>query len=423
MKGNLINLKKAPEPSDVLWENIGYNTQQKRKSRIMTNLSTLLILAIGLVLIMLINWGERELKDDFSGTIFSRELSMIGSGLISLINVILSLIIRVLSEFEKYGTKTGFATAYAKKTAIALLVNTAFISLFANIFLSTEYTFSANILSNIHKLTIYSADGLLQNMFYVFITNTFVTPIFNLLDPEYFYKLFVRRKFLNLGDNAVTTQKEANTMYEGPVPNMSNKYAQSIKTLLLTAFYAPAMPIAIFFSLFGLLLTYWSDKYLFLRRNALPPALGHELNTSMLEYLDLMVLFWALGNYLFFGALVRTDGSLTYSMTSYNVILMYVTLGLSIFNCVFPMKTLNANILRIKKLSSSESENYDEARKGFSTDYDLENPITRHQVFNDPTSKHGKSKKKSEGVDKNLKARLGDSILSNVLTKMGFNNK
>ena len=424
MKGNMINVKKAPEPSDVLWKNLGYNNQQKRKSRIMTFLSTLFILAIGFALIILINWAEIQLKDDFTqSSILTRELSILGSALISLINVILSLIIRLLLEVEKHGTKTGFATAYASKTAIALLVNTAFISLIANIVLSENYTFSFNVLANLHKLSIYSPDGLLQNLFYVFVANTFVTPIFNLLDPLYFFQLYIQRKFLKLGEHAVLTQKAANDMFEGPQPNMSNKYAQTIKTMLLTAFYAPGMPIATIFSLLGLFLTYWSDKYLFLRRNALPPALNHQLNTSMLDYLDLMVLSFAAGNMMFTAALVQTDGSLSYTVNSVNVILMWVTLGVSILNYILPMNTINASIFRIKRFNTSENENYDEARKGFSTEYDLENPITRHQVFNDPTSQHSKSKKNKGGIDKNMKARLGDSILSNVLTKMGFNNK
>jgi len=43
---------------------------------------------------------------------------------------------------------------------------------------------------------------------------------------------------------------------------MSLKYSHVIKTVLFTAFYAPAMPFAIIFSILGLVATYWIDKVL-----------------------------------------------------------------------------------------------------------------------------------------------------------------
>ena len=422
MKGNKINLRKAPEPTDVLWKNLGYTNKEKRRSRVITNLSTLLILSGGFALIMLINWAERRFKTDVGESVIAaKELSMAGSVLIAIINAILSIVVRELTEVEKHGTKSGYATAYASKTAIALLVNTAFISLIANIALSESFTLTYDVLNTLYKLNIYGSDGLLQNIFYVFITNTFFLPIYNLFDPEYFLRLYIQRQFLKLGDTAVVTQKTANSLFEGPLPNMSNKYAQLIKTMLLTSFYAPGMPMATLFSLLGVALTYWSDKYIFLRRNALPPALNHHLNTAMLDYLDLFGFTFAVGNIMFTASLLQSDGSLSYKQDMNNKNVMYLTLGLSLLNILLPMKAINRKIWKPKREIDQENENYDEARKTFSTDYDLENPITRHQVYNDPTNQHSKgSKSGAKGSDKNVQARLGDSILSNVLTKMGF---
>jgi len=420
MKGNKITVRDAPEPTDVLWKNLGYTNKEKRRSRVITNLATLLILAIGFILIMLISWAERRWKGELSQSLLAgRELSLAASVLISIINGVLSVVVRELTEVEKHGTKTGYATAYATKTAIALLVNTAFISLIVNIALSENFTVTPDVLSTLHKLNIYGGDGLLQNIFYVFISNTFFLPIYNLLDPFYFLNLYIQRQFLKLGDTAVVTQKTANSMFEGPLPNMSNKYAQLIKTMLLNAFYAPGMPIATLFSLLGVALTYWSDKYTFLRRNALPPALNHQLNTTMMDYLDLMVLTFGVGNVMFTACLVQSDGQLSYSQDINNKNIMYLTLGLSVLNFVLPMKEINRRLFRIHK-DMDDNETYDAARKTWSTDYDLENPITRHQVYNDPTNLAGKASRNVKGSDKSGKTRLGDSILSNVLTKMGF---
>lgn len=49
-------------------------------------------------------------------------------------------------------------------------------------------------------------------------------------------------------------------LFEGPTLNMPAKYAAMIKAILLTTFYAPALPIAMVFTIAGFCLSYWADK-------------------------------------------------------------------------------------------------------------------------------------------------------------------
>lgn len=46
--------------------------------------------------------------------------------------------------------------------------------------------------------------------------------------------------------------------------DMADRYATLIRTILLGSFYAPAMPVALLWSIVGLVLTYWADKVGFL---------------------------------------------------------------------------------------------------------------------------------------------------------------
>ena len=45
--------------------------------------------------------------------------------------------------------------------------------------------------------------------------------------------------------------------------NMAKRYAEIMKTMWFTFFYAPALPIGIVWSTVGIFLYYWVDKVLF----------------------------------------------------------------------------------------------------------------------------------------------------------------
>jgi hypothetical protein len=51
---------------------------------------------------------------------------------------------------------------------------------------------------------------------------------------------------------------------------MEFKYVYYIKTMCLTAFYAPLVPLIVPISFMGFIVNYWIDKYLILRRHKDP---------------------------------------------------------------------------------------------------------------------------------------------------------
>ena len=53
-----IEVTKAPEPSDVLWENLTFTLRTKFLTRIVTRLITFLAIALGFGVIFLIYWGQ-----------------------------------------------------------------------------------------------------------------------------------------------------------------------------------------------------------------------------------------------------------------------------------------------------------------------------------------------------------------------------
>jgi hypothetical protein len=52
---------------------------------------------------------------------------------------------------------------------------------------------------------------------------------------------------------------------------MAFKYSNPIKTLFISVFFAPILPIGVFFGLANLFFYYWEEKYFLLKRHAIPP--------------------------------------------------------------------------------------------------------------------------------------------------------
>jgi len=290
-----------------------------------------------------------------------------------------------LAGYEKRGTQTSYSTAIAKKQAVAILFNTSFTTILVEIILSGGFKSTDDLLVSVDSLNIYGKGGIIENMFTTFIISALYTPIFNMIDFSYLWKLHKQRQAIEGDDIPDLTQAEANALFEGPQPNMSLKYSMLIKTMLLTSFYAPAMPAGIIITIIGLIFLYWSDKYALLRRNCLTLSLNSRLNSSMIEYLEWMAFTFAMGNLMLMFTLIDTEGERAYNRT--HRIIIWVTLVVSFVSIVFPMERLNRQWFKIQD-EVTEDETYDQAKPKFTIDYDLQNPITHLQAAQELASRN-----------------------------------
>lgn len=64
------------------------------------------------------------------------------------------------------------------------------------------------------------------------------------------------------------------------------KYAVILNTLFCTAFYAPILPITLFWGLLSIFLHYWTDKYTLLRTKCVKYNMSSDLSTEMTEHLE-----------------------------------------------------------------------------------------------------------------------------------------
>jgi len=180
--------------------------------------------------------------------------------------------------------------------------------------------------------------------------------------------------------------------------DIATKYANLIKTMLLVGFYAPALPSVLILASIGLILTYWADKYILLRRIGLPNSMDNDLTKLMVEYLEWTPFMYALGNLVFIYTLENSELNPVYNTVE--LWLMWMTLFISLVSTFAPMEAINQKIFK-KEKKIMETLTYKEAQISFITDYDIENPITRKRALKEFLTS-STSKKKDFQIPKGL---------------------
>ena len=259
---------------------------------------------------------------------------------------------------------------------------------------------------------IYGDGGLMTTMSFVLWFEPLKNFLMNLYDPMYYLQLFKQRRAIATNGKYLT-QAQAHELFEGPGPSIEKRYGSLVAAMLMTVFFAPAFPIALFFAAAGLTMNYWADKYIFLRRMALPNYLGPQIQQKVIANLEAIILFFAFGVTFFTYNVVSKDPNpawLTVADYSYKL-----EIGIAIFyKFIMPVNWFNQLLFPIKKRAILK-KSYDEVKHKFLTDYDIENPITRAKAIEERmrTTLATMGEIKDANEEKRLKKSLSkvDSVL------------
>lgn len=130
------------------------------------------------------------------------------------------------------------------------------------------------------------------------------------------------------------TQMELNQMCAGPEISLPGKYAYVLKTLLLTALYAPMIPAVVLIALMGMVLNYFIEKVLFVRTYSVPHTISAMTFESSIELLEYFLLTFAGGQlvvYAYFYNYRIGEMPLDWTAT------LFATLALAVLNAALPM--------------------------------------------------------------------------------------
>jgi len=363
VKGRFIKVQYAPEPADIIWENSAYAWDWKLFQGIKSNMTTITASLIAAAIQLALSYYKHKKV----GFMFPF-LSTLSSFVIVGVNSALVIIIRKAASAERHFSYTNYHQSVAEKLIRAQFVNSTLIPICVNLlmhFIPGEEDQNLSLVSVL--------DGLATDMYYVFFSNAISTPLTLFFDPFFTLRAF-RQASLEADNTAyLMTQHEVNSLFEYPQFDVSSKYAGNIKTMWMTAFFAPLLPVCIPMSLGGLFLKEIVDKFIFLKRNSAPPMTGKKLAKAMIAYFEMTPFWFGLGSFLinkFY------DPDPINSIYNWGAILSLLAMMGSVIRFILPTRLVHETI-NIKKKDLAKTKPYHDAQFLFDTDYDRANPVTK----------------------------------------------
>jgi Calcium-activated chloride channel len=179
-EGQRIDIERAAEPTNVYWENMAITFSNRFKRTLITYFIAFICLGV----VFCINLGLNISRDLLQKTaqnssgisakdyIIIMLIGICSSLVVTVNNVILTKIIRVISKYERHETYTKYNVSVAIKLTFSMFTNTGIIPLIINLGNTNWFGYG----------------GLVVDIFLIMVTVNLVTPMTHLFDVEIFLK-------------------------------------------------------------------------------------------------------------------------------------------------------------------------------------------------------------------------------------------
>ena len=412
-----IRFERAPEPEDIIFENLQISYKTKLKNIICISLVSLIICGISLFIneylyiIQLRIEKSKEQIDENNLYIFSFLITIITS----IIDLILEIVLEKIIKWEKSYTLTNFYATYSVNLTFFWFLNSGLLPVLYDILPGkTDH------------------EVLTSNMLIKFLFNSFVTPIMWTINLKCVYKKF-KQCIIEQKEKISYNQKELNELYEFQSMNVAAKYSYLLKTLLISFIFAPIFPLGFCISLIGLIFGYWLEKFNFSKKYKKPEKLDKQIAEYYINYfITIFAAYWLGCCYFLLDEYFYPENNnhkhknfgidiWAIEMFSLSFLLLFIP-----FNICF-----NIDFLKIKE-SKIHSKTYDDMYLDFITDYERANPMTRIEgemryldklEENNKINKIEKDKRKKKIKEENpMKFYLRQQRISRELNIKEFNN-
>lgn len=137
INGYSVVVRRAPEPLDIIWENLGGSEFFKKWIRLISWIFVLFLIMTSFFVISNIKKHQqvKAFKDVKTG-IFSFIIDIMLALLISITNLIIGLIVWYAAIYERYSTYTSFETSLATRIAFFQFLNSTLSLIMVNFWLN-----------------------------------------------------------------------------------------------------------------------------------------------------------------------------------------------------------------------------------------------------------------------------------------------
>ena len=351
-----IQISLAPEPEDIIWENMEFTFISKIKRSLIIWSISLLLMGISFGIVYYLNsLQENSEENEWDiNTFMKYGISIVISGVIAGINFAFFTILDYFTQLEHQATKTNYYLSYSIKLTIFTFINSALIPLLTNN--------SQNDGWNDDN------DNLINNILFIFLINSTLTPLMWTFNIGYIIKkirIYLIERQSNPNTRHHLSQKELNELYELPPMDISAKYSYIAKTLLMTFLYIPIFPLGVPISLFGFLLGYFLERYNFTHIYKRPEMINESICIFYISSFNIYLFCFSIGIWMFMNETFHTK------VWAFIDIILFGVL------CIVPYKQiLGCKFLKITE-SDINTETYEDMYFRFYNDYERTNPMTK----------------------------------------------
>ncbi|CAM9142203.1 unnamed protein product, partial [Ectocarpus fasciculatus] len=347
-KGLRPHLERSPQPSIIIWENLGYDAKQRGQRRALTWLLSVALLVLSAITtfssraieqnaqneggeeecpIGYDSWSQEEqieYSEENPGTehCYCSNLSLsqqsndsfcrkyyeaqaiagaftyVGAFIVVLINGAIDFILKKCAMFEKHHSIDDLELSVFVRMFILKFINSGALFLLSN----TPFILSTIFGQRYHESVDFTPEWFATvgvNIMLVQLGDIFIPHAWKLYRFFSFHqsiKAYAKKQSIALN------QRELNELYLGPDFLLSTRYAQLMSNFYICLIFSTGMPILCVIAVTNFYLSYWIDKYLFTNFYRTPPYYNSKIGrkaTSMIPYAVLLFLgvaVWTLGN-------------------------------------------------------------------------------------------------------------------------------
>ena len=289
--------QRAPEPTDIFWENMNVHVCKRIFNYIVSFIVTIIIMGLCFAFIQAVKSFKNKEDDDFKQrkkddkddismyeTGVAKIISWSASGAVVIVNEALLFVMRRITLAEEHDTMTHRNVSVALKLTIGRFLNSSLVLVFVNN--DPKKWFQEGDLA-------YDATLLIGIMMFM--------PPFKML-IWYTYAIKKIKVWLARRDgdeNCKITQREANILMEGTTTDPANAISEYMNLIMTCMFFSSIVPQAILVALFGSIISFWSLKYQLLRRDKMPEMFSAFMATFYANFLPYIVLIQTLAMFWF----------------------------------------------------------------------------------------------------------------------------
>ena len=348
-----MNIASAPEPQDIIWNNLEFNITKRICYGIKTYLISIVVVIISFICVSILNYIQDVIDNNNSNTyIIGYCISLLISITIAIINNVIEIILEKFTYFEKKHTHSDYYVSYSFKLTIFLFCNTALIPYFAYLLWKPSFEYFT------------------QSILMIYISHCLLSPLLWLINVKYILTTIKRKLCMRLLLRRQTySQSQLNSLYERPPMKMYVKVSYVTVMLFLTSFYASVFPLGAVIAVIGVTCAYFVEKYNIANVYKRPICVDEKVCLFHVCSFKYCIVLYCVGNVLFV------------ECYTVNIASTLVYCALAVFVGVFQFGNFCERMVNMcmKKDSNSGKWEYDKEFFRFGKDYQRENPVTKKE--------------------------------------------